>query len=67
MAPSRNEPSYITLSEAARHVGCSTDTIRREIARGNLKAVRLGRLIRIKPVDLERAMRPVSTVDGGNA
>jgi excisionase family DNA binding protein len=31
-----------------------TDTVRRAIARGDLKAYRVGRQIRIRPQDLER-------------
>jgi len=54
----------LSIADAAKERGCSTDTIRRMVSRGDLKAYRLGpRLIRIRRRDLERAMRPVTPVD----
>lgn len=64
----QKERSY-TIAEVAEIEQCSTDTIRREIARGNLKAYRIGRLIRIRASDLEKARRPVTnaaTLRGGD-
>lgn len=58
--------TLLSIESAAGHLDVSPYTVRRMIARGDLKAVRIGRLIRIKPSDLERAMRPV-TVLAGNA
>ena len=59
-------PTYYGIREAAEQCACSTDTIRRAIARGDLKAYRLGssRVIRIKPRDLEKFMRPVTPLAG---
>lgn len=54
-----SEVSY-SIAQAAEIENCSPDTIRREIARGNLKAYRIGRLIRIRANDLEKARRPVT-------
>jgi len=65
---------YLTISQVAGPdwLNCSDDTVRRMIARGELKAVRIGpRLIRIRRADLLRAMRPVTKLDmatvGGDA
>jgi len=56
--------SDLSLDQTAHELGCSRDTVRRMIARGELKAYRVGkRLIRIRRRDLERAMRPVTRVD----
>lgn len=52
-------PLYLSPVEAAVHVGVSHWTIRRMIADGRLRAVRVGRCIRIHPDDLERALKPV--------
>ena len=54
------------LMEKVGNLTQSADTIRRAIARGDLKAYRLGssRVIRIKPRDLEKFMRPVTPLAG---
>lgn len=61
------DPQLLTLEQVAERLNCSIYTARRMVSRGELKAVRVGRLIRIKPSDLERAMRPVTVLAGGNA
>lgn len=50
----------LTLKEAASLTKSSEKTLRRMIARGDLKAYRFGRGIRIKPGDLDKAMKPVT-------
>lgn len=50
----------LTLKEAASLTKSSEKTLRRMIARGELKAYKFGRGIRIKPADLDRVMRPVT-------
>ncbi|HCX85009.1 MAG TPA: helix-turn-helix domain-containing protein [Micrococcales bacterium] len=55
-------PHYLTIRQAADVVGCSPDTIRRMIARGELRAVRFGRLLRIPPTALDRGGRPVTNL-----
>lgn len=63
-------PEYLSIDDAAKALDCSRDTVRREISRGNLKAVRFGRLIRIRRADLDKAMRPVTnahTLAGGDS
>ena len=55
---------YLTIADAAEHLVCSEKLVRRMIADGKLKAVRVGRLIRIHPRDLEKALKPVTTYGG---
>ena len=51
---------YLSMSEFAEYWGCNERTVRRMIADGKLKAVRLGdRMIRIDIEALENAGRPV--------
>ncbi len=48
---------YTDVAGAARIWHVSEKTVRREIARGNLTAYRVGRLIRIKVADLDQLRR----------
>lgn len=52
---------YVPLEEAAAFYGCSTRTIRRRIADGDLEAVRIGnsRTLRVSIESLEALGRPV--------
>lgn len=55
--------AFVTIGQAAAEYQCSTRTIRRRIATGDLPAFRLGsRSIRIRRADLDRLLRPVPTV-----
>lgn len=54
-------PQYVTLEQTAERLQCSTDTVRREIRRGNLKASRFGRRILIAESDLAKALKPIKT------
>ena len=56
------EPSTLTIEQLAKDWQCSHYTVRRMIARGDLKAHRVGRLIRIRREDAARAMKPVTRV-----
>lgn len=56
------EPT-LTIPQLAQRWQCSPDSVRRMIARGELKAVRIGRLIRIRPADVARAERPVTNLE----
>lgn len=61
-----NHPSQMfTIASTAEYLGCSQDTIRRMIARGELKAYRYGksRLIRIDPADLDKIRKPVTRIN----
>lgn len=51
---------YLTIAQAADALSCSPDSVRRLIARGELRAYRFGRLIRISPTDIQRAGRPIT-------
>lgn len=53
--------SYLTVAQTAHNLNCSPDTVRRMISRGELRALRFGRLIRIAVSDLQRAGRPVTS------
>ena len=53
---------YLSINEAAEILGLNHYTIRREIAKGRIKAYRLGRTIRIKPADLDKALKPVTSI-----
>lgn len=50
-------PKLLTLSQAAKAVGCCELTLRRAIWRGDLVALRVGREIRIKVEDLRSYLR----------
>lgn len=53
--------SFISIAEAANHLGVSTKTIRRRIADGTLVARRIGpRLIRVDAASLEAIGRPLT-------
>jgi excisionase family DNA binding protein len=57
-----------TISAAAERLSVSTKTVRRMIARGELPAYRVGvKSIRLDSVDVERLLRPIPTVGGGDA
>jgi excisionase family DNA binding protein len=60
--PIRVRRELMTQASAAQELGCSVRTIRRYIADGRIPAVRLGREIRIDPVDLDAFLTPI----GGN-
>lgn len=65
-------PEYLTIDSAAELLDCSPWTVRRAINRGDIKAYRFKktRVIRIKRSDLDKALRPVTTVAdqlGGDA
>lgn len=54
--------AYLTIPQVAEVLSCSPDTVRRLIARGEIRAVRFGRLIRVAIGELTRAGRPVSAL-----
>ncbi len=43
----------LSVADAAARLACSPDSILRAIDRGDLRAVRYGRLVRIEAADLE--------------
>ncbi|WP_298713548.1 helix-turn-helix domain-containing protein [Micrococcus sp. 2A] len=55
--------AQLTISDAAALLGASPNTVRRMIARGDLRAYRYGpRLIRIDPADLHALRVPVTSL-----
>ncbi|VCT89531.1 hypothetical protein MHAS_01225 [Mycolicibacterium hassiacum DSM 44199] len=53
-------PARASIQQTAEYLGVSTKTVRRYIADGKLKAVRLGpRLIRVERESVEALMRPI--------
>lgn len=55
-------PTYVSVATAADILSCSTKTIRRKIASGDLPARRIGtRLIRIDAADLADLGHPITT------
>lgn len=49
-------PAMLTIAELAQHLQVSTATVRRMIKAGNLKAVHVGRNVRIPAEELTRIM-----------
>lgn len=50
------DPILVTMEEAAALLGVSSDTVRRRIRAGALKAYRLGpRMLRLRKTEVERA------------
>ena len=47
----------VDINQAAHMIGVSDDTIRREIDRGRLRAVKIGRVWRIRISELEAYLR----------
>jgi putative molybdopterin biosynthesis protein len=52
--PTRDGASLLSPADPARVANVSRETIYREIERGELKAVHVGRQLRIDPTDLSR-------------
>ncbi len=59
--PDPNE--WLTLQEAAQFAKVHWQTLRRMIKSGQLKAYKFGRTWRIKPADLEAALRPADSAE----
>jgi excisionase family DNA binding protein len=57
-----SNPVWGSIDAAAERLGVTTKTIRRCIARGELKAYRLGsKMIRIDMNDVDAMLRPIPT------
>ena len=55
--PARPAPLVVDVEEAARMLDVSACTVRREIDRGNLRACRLGRRIKVRVSELDAYLR----------
>lgn len=51
------EPVAVDLKAAAEMLGVSVRTVRREIARGHLRALKIGRVWRIRTAELDAYLR----------
>ena len=54
----KNKSDLYTIKEAADWLKCSQNTIRNQILRGDLKAERIGRIIRIRKESLDALLTP---------
>lgn len=52
--PAKPPLPLLTVDDVAKFIGSSTKTVRRLIETGDLTHVRIGRLVRVHPTDLER-------------
>ena len=55
----------LTVSQVAEALQTSTRTIQRFVSSGDLSAVRIGRLVRIRPAALEAFLNNVTESDRG--
>ena len=55
--PKFEESDLLTLREVADHFRITTATLRSLIGRGDIKAVKIGRLWRIRQTEIDRYMR----------
>lgn len=65
--PPRRSPfgDLLNVEQTSQYLGCSANTVRNMIHRGELSAVRLGpRMVRIRRDDLDAILRPY---EGGQA
>ena len=58
-------PPLLRVSEAASFLQVSSKTVRRLLTRGDLKAVRIGRLLRIHSSEIDRLIADGGSRDGG--
>lgn len=66
MEPATPEPLW-TMQDVAEHLGVHTESVRRMIARGELRAYRYGRrVIRVRPSDVAAMARPLGNHDRAN-
>lgn len=55
-----HDGNALTVAEAAELLRCSDKTVRRMISRGEVRAFRIGRMVRLSRTDLEAATRPAT-------
>lgn len=53
----------LTIKAAAEYVDCSEETIRNWIKKGQLTARQWGRIVRIKPSDLDKLLVPTTDLE----
>ena len=52
--------TYYSMADAAELLDVTERTVRRQIASGQLRAIRFGRTIRIHRDDLQSALKPIT-------
>lgn len=56
-----------TIEQTARRLGCSKNTVRTLIRKGDLPAVRIGpRMVRVRETDLEQILQPYDSGQAGS-
>lgn len=62
-APAPDPDELWTMADVSKRLKCSDDTVHRMIARGELRAIRVGkRLLRVDPADVATLLKPTPTV-----
>ena len=57
----------LTIEQTAQRLGCSKNTVRAVIRKGDLPAVRIGpRMVRVRETDLEQILQPYETGQAGS-
>lgn len=49
-----SDHQWLKLSEIAEELNCAYTTIRRLVTQGDLRAIRVGKLLRVKRTDLDK-------------
>lgn len=65
-AEAREKVMLFTISEVAAMLQCSAGAVRQRIWRGQLLPVRLGRTVRFRKSDIERALAVPSRISIGH-
>ena len=60
-SPAALPPHLLALPAVALRLGVSVKTVRRMLSRGDLRAYRIGRLLRVDQQDLEQAIQGMAT------
>lgn len=61
-----NTGELLTIEQTAQRLGCSTNTTRSMIRKGDLAAVRIGpRMVRVREADLEQILQPYDAGQAG--
>lgn len=56
-----------TIEQTAQRLGCSKNTVRALIRKGDLPAVRIGpRMVRVRETDLEQILQPYDSGQAGS-
>jgi excisionase family DNA binding protein len=67
MSESQQADAFLTVAEVAELLKLNQQTVRNWIDQGSLPALRVGRRVRIRRVDLDELLESGSTLGGGGA